>query len=169
MCAWYYRSSCCLLAVGYGPFSLCVIHKEGLCPSSGDINRLMMMIHRVPSYNSYLTLTKWDRCNIFSSCCDQDSPIIFTTGLTSTLLETKVLTTANAARTGLTCLPKHGGARWQILITHPMTDLGECCLVSAIARRAHWPPASRNLFRVRLPYLLLIRSFILLWFKLYTF
>jgi hypothetical protein len=23
-------------------FSLCVIHKEGLCPSSGDINRLMM-------------------------------------------------------------------------------------------------------------------------------
>jgi hypothetical protein len=29
--------------VGYGPFSLCVIHKEGLCPSSGDINRLMLM------------------------------------------------------------------------------------------------------------------------------
>jgi hypothetical protein len=28
--------------VGYGPFSLCVIHKEGLCSSSGDINRLMM-------------------------------------------------------------------------------------------------------------------------------
>jgi hypothetical protein len=28
--------------VGYGPFSSCVIHKEGLCPSSGDINRLMM-------------------------------------------------------------------------------------------------------------------------------
>jgi hypothetical protein len=28
--------------VGYGLFSLCVIHKEGLCPSSGDINRLMM-------------------------------------------------------------------------------------------------------------------------------
>jgi hypothetical protein len=27
--------------VGYGPFSLWVIHKEG--PSSGDINRLMMM------------------------------------------------------------------------------------------------------------------------------
>jgi hypothetical protein len=24
--------------VGYGPFSLCVIHKEDLCPSSGDIN-----------------------------------------------------------------------------------------------------------------------------------
>jgi hypothetical protein len=30
--------------VGYGSFSLCVIYKEGLCPSSGDINRLMMMI-----------------------------------------------------------------------------------------------------------------------------
>jgi hypothetical protein len=29
---------------GYGPFSLCVIHKEGLCPSSGDTNRLMMMM-----------------------------------------------------------------------------------------------------------------------------
>jgi hypothetical protein len=28
--------------VGYGPFSLCVIHKEGLCPSSGGINKLMM-------------------------------------------------------------------------------------------------------------------------------
>jgi hypothetical protein len=26
-----------------GPFSLCVIHKEGLCPTSGDINRLMMI------------------------------------------------------------------------------------------------------------------------------
>jgi hypothetical protein len=30
--------------VGYGPFSLCVIHKEGLSPSSGDINRLMMKL-----------------------------------------------------------------------------------------------------------------------------
>jgi hypothetical protein len=25
-------------------FSLWIIHKEGLCPSSGDINRLMMMM-----------------------------------------------------------------------------------------------------------------------------
>jgi hypothetical protein len=32
------------LLVGYGPFSLCVIYKEGLYPSSGDINRLAMMI-----------------------------------------------------------------------------------------------------------------------------
>jgi hypothetical protein len=29
--------------MGYSLFSLCVIHKEGLCPSSGDINRLLMM------------------------------------------------------------------------------------------------------------------------------
>jgi hypothetical protein len=28
--------------VCYGPFSLCVIHKEGLCPSSWLINRLTM-------------------------------------------------------------------------------------------------------------------------------
>jgi hypothetical protein len=28
--------------VGYGPFSLYVIHKEGLCFSSVDNNRLMM-------------------------------------------------------------------------------------------------------------------------------
>jgi hypothetical protein len=30
--------------VGYGPFSLYVIHKKGLRPSSGDINRLMMVM-----------------------------------------------------------------------------------------------------------------------------
>jgi hypothetical protein len=36
--------------VGYGLFSLCVIHKEGLCPSSGDINRLMMMM--IHTYHS---------------------------------------------------------------------------------------------------------------------
>jgi hypothetical protein len=30
--------------VGYGPFSLCVIHNEGLCPISGDINRLMILM-----------------------------------------------------------------------------------------------------------------------------
>jgi DNA repair exonuclease SbcCD ATPase subunit len=29
--------------VGYGPFSLCVIHKAGLCLSGGGINRLMMI------------------------------------------------------------------------------------------------------------------------------
>jgi hypothetical protein len=30
--------------VGYGPFSLCVARKEGLCPSSEDISRLMMVM-----------------------------------------------------------------------------------------------------------------------------
>jgi hypothetical protein len=30
--------------VGYGLFSLCVIHEESQCHSSGDINRLMKMI-----------------------------------------------------------------------------------------------------------------------------
>jgi hypothetical protein len=29
--------------VGYGSFSLCVLHKEGLCRSSGGINNLMMI------------------------------------------------------------------------------------------------------------------------------
>jgi hypothetical protein len=37
--------------VGYGPFSLCVIPKEDLCPSIGDINRLMMiMINILTTY-----------------------------------------------------------------------------------------------------------------------
>jgi hypothetical protein len=31
-------------AVGYGPFCLWVIHKEGLCPNSGGINRFMTMM-----------------------------------------------------------------------------------------------------------------------------
>jgi hypothetical protein len=30
--------------MGFGPLSLCVIYEEGLCPSSGDINRLMMVM-----------------------------------------------------------------------------------------------------------------------------
>jgi hypothetical protein len=30
--------------VGYSPFSLCVIYKKILCPISGDINWLMMMM-----------------------------------------------------------------------------------------------------------------------------
>jgi hypothetical protein len=43
--------------VDYGPFSLCVIHKEGL--SSGDINRLMMMMMngRVISVNKTKSIT----------------------------------------------------------------------------------------------------------------
>jgi hypothetical protein len=31
--------------VGFGPFSLCVIYKEGLCPSSGD--RLMAILPKL--------------------------------------------------------------------------------------------------------------------------
>jgi hypothetical protein len=30
--------------VDYGTFSLWIIHKEGLCPSCGDINKLMVMM-----------------------------------------------------------------------------------------------------------------------------
>jgi hypothetical protein len=33
--------------VGYGSFPLLVIHKEGLCPSSGDNNRLMLMMTKI--------------------------------------------------------------------------------------------------------------------------
>jgi hypothetical protein len=40
--------------VGYGPLSLCIIHKEGLCLSSGDINRLMRIIIIIfDTHNNY--------------------------------------------------------------------------------------------------------------------
>jgi hypothetical protein len=45
-----------LRVVGYGPFSLCVIHKEGLCPSSVDINTLMMMTYRIICFWLYLPI-----------------------------------------------------------------------------------------------------------------
>jgi hypothetical protein len=61
-----------------------------------------------------------------------------------------VLTIANATGTnGLTCLPKHGGARDnKFLVTHPKTGHWDRCLAFEIARRAHWPlyhraPANR--------------------------
>jgi hypothetical protein len=59
--------------------------------------------------SSYPYPTKWG----FSSCCDKDSAIIYTTGRLLDVLETGVeLTIANATGTnGLTCLLKHGGAR----------------------------------------------------------
>jgi hypothetical protein len=44
--------------VGFSPFSLCVIHKEGLCPSSGDVNRLMMVILYSPFATSTRTIEK---------------------------------------------------------------------------------------------------------------
>jgi hypothetical protein len=39
--------------VGYSPFSLSVIHKEGLCLSNVDINRLMMMMLIIMMVNIY--------------------------------------------------------------------------------------------------------------------
>jgi hypothetical protein len=51
--------------VGYGPFSLCVIHKEGLCPCSGDINRLMMKspfvysLYMISVYSSQIVTTSF--------------------------------------------------------------------------------------------------------------
>jgi hypothetical protein len=72
------------------------------------------------SYFSYPYPNKWGRFNVFLSCCDKDSAIIFTTGrlapawLQPSLKLEWVLTTANAAGTngdGLTCLPKHWRAR----------------------------------------------------------
>jgi exo-beta-1,3-glucanase (GH17 family) len=49
--------------MGYSPFSLCVIHNEGLCPSSGDINKLMMMMSYtiiIHTY-TYMLLTVYPR------------------------------------------------------------------------------------------------------------
>jgi hypothetical protein len=58
--------------------------------------------------------------------------------LTSTLLETGVgANDCNCSCTNsLTCLPKHGGIRGHILVTHPMTDIWEICLASAFTRQA---------------------------------
>jgi hypothetical protein len=45
--------------VGYAPFSLCAIHKESLCPSSGNINRLMMMMMMKGSLSTYIGIQKF--------------------------------------------------------------------------------------------------------------
>jgi hypothetical protein len=52
--------------VGYGPFSLCVIHKEGLCPSSGDINRLMMMMMLSIETHAHLKVNMFGGKGLFS-------------------------------------------------------------------------------------------------------
>jgi hypothetical protein len=45
---------------------------------------------------------------MYSSCCDKDSAIIFTTGRLPDVKQEWVLTTANAIGTnGLTCLSNH--------------------------------------------------------------
>jgi hypothetical protein len=61
------KSSGQSITYGYGPFSLCVIHKEGLCPSSGDINRLIMIhsVHRAPYWQ---TFDIWTYKNTYHSC-----------------------------------------------------------------------------------------------------
>jgi hypothetical protein len=43
----------------YGPFSLCVIHKEGLCPSSGGIDWLMMMMTYILTSRFYSILRSY--------------------------------------------------------------------------------------------------------------
>jgi hypothetical protein len=40
--------------VSYGPFSLCVIHKEGLCPKSGDINRMTKYLNCKANITSHI-------------------------------------------------------------------------------------------------------------------
>jgi hypothetical protein len=101
--------------VGYGFFSLCVIHKGGLCPSSGDINRLMMMM-----------MMKWGRYNMFFIMWWRfgnyfyDQPPAWR----QPSLKLKLIpTTPNAAGTnGLTSLPKHGGARGNKIFGHPTNE-----------------------------------------------
>jgi hypothetical protein len=69
-------------------------------PHSIDIINLMTVMSFIEKKRFYslsfffflpFSHTEWGRYNMFSSCCDKDSAIIFTNGLT--------------------CLPKHGGAR----------------------------------------------------------
>jgi hypothetical protein len=49
--------------VGYGLFSLYVIHKEGLCPSNGDINRLIMRAAATTIWHFPIlsSITAWPR------------------------------------------------------------------------------------------------------------
>jgi hypothetical protein len=50
--------------VGYGPFSLGVIHKDGLCPSSGEINGLMMMMTHEKCINCEMQFGKCSVCEV---------------------------------------------------------------------------------------------------------
>jgi hypothetical protein len=72
---------------------------------------------------SYPYPTKWGRYNKFSSCCDKDSAIIITCLRQPSLKLEWVLTTANAAGTGFTCLPKHRGSRDKKFWSPILTDL----------------------------------------------
>jgi hypothetical protein len=59
--------------VGYGPFSLCVIYKKGLYPSSGGINRLMMMmiktttVKRLKQFLTYSVSLRDDKIQTLNS------------------------------------------------------------------------------------------------------
>jgi hypothetical protein len=46
--------------VGYGPFFLCVIHKEGLCPSSGALIGWMMIMMIKLLFDFSVPDTTWD-------------------------------------------------------------------------------------------------------------
>jgi hypothetical protein len=85
----------------------------------------------------------WGRYNMYSSYCDKDSAIIFTTGRLPDVnppWNWSGCLLSCWSRLSLTCLPKHGRARDnKFLVTHPMIGNYERCLASAIARWAHWP------------------------------
>jgi hypothetical protein len=49
--------------VGYDPFSLCVIHKEGLCTSCGDNNGLVMIIKGLV-FLTPQTICDWTSINL---------------------------------------------------------------------------------------------------------
>jgi hypothetical protein len=66
--------------VGYGPFSLRVIHKEGLCSISGNINRLMMMMNSGVSVG-----IPWN-IHININVCGQWTEIALPTPITDGLL-----------------------------------------------------------------------------------
>jgi hypothetical protein len=89
-----------------------------------------------------MPLSGVDTC--YSSCCDKDSAFIFydrPAWRQPSLGMEWVLTTANAARTNtLTCHPKHGRTRDNILVI-TMTD--QRWLISAHAE-AHWPRSYRT-------------------------
>jgi hypothetical protein len=65
--------------VGFGPFSLCVIHREGLCPSSRDIDRLMMMMMTMKALKKtinihLLFLWGWFKISVNTEYCIRLKP-----------------------------------------------------------------------------------------------
>jgi hypothetical protein len=68
--------------VGYGPFFLCVIYKEGQYPGSGGLNRPMMMmmmiiqiaLKRLPEGGKRhkKTIVRFPVCNFISMVKDED-------------------------------------------------------------------------------------------------